>query len=178
MGPLGQWERRRRPFGRRTAFAAARDRFYVGDNAAYEIQVYSLSGRLIQVIRKAGAALPLRRSDVRSFEDSVLAVADDPERRQMRTLFAKLPPPPATYPAFAPDIHVDGDLNVWVRESSRSGDRRSLWSVFAADGKLQATVQLPDGVDVLDVGADYVLGLRRDALGVEYVQLFRLRKAL
>ena len=47
VGPVGQWERRRRPFGSETAFAAAGDRFYVGDNATYEIRVYSISGQLI-----------------------------------------------------------------------------------------------------------------------------------
>jgi hypothetical protein len=174
VGPVGQWERRRRPFGSETAFAAAGDRFYVGDNATYEIRVYSVAGRLIQVIRKAAAPVTLEQADLQAFEYSVLAAGDSRQRRQMRVLFEKLPPPPRTYPAYAPDIHVDGDLNVWIRESSRPAHQRSEWSVFSAGGEFLGTVVMPPGVDVLDIGADYVLGLQRDELGVEYVRKFRL----
>ena len=67
-------------------------------------------------------------------------------------------------------------MNVWVRESTRPGDQRSLWSVFSAGGELLGTVDMPPGVDILDIGADYVLGLQRDALDVEYVQQFQLRR--
>lgn len=176
VGPVGQWERRGRPFGSETAFAAAADRFYVGDNATYEIRVYSVAGRLIQLIRKAAAPLAVEQADVQAFEDSVLATGDARQQRQMRVLFEKLPPPPPTYPAYAPDIHVDEDLNVWVRETSRPGHPSSEWSVFSATGEFLGTVVMPPDIDVLDIGADYVLGLQRDELGVEYVRRFRLGK--
>ena len=175
-GPRGDLERRKRPFGCETAFAAAGDQFYVADNESYEIRVYSITGRLNQVIRKQVVSLALEQSHIRAFEDSTLAAASATGRRQMRVLFENLPPPPRTYPAFAPDIHVDGDLNVWVRESTRPGDGRFLWSVFSAGGELLGTVDMPPGVEVLDIGADYVLGLRRDELDVEYVQQFQLRR--
>ncbi|NIO33140.1 MAG: hypothetical protein GTN75_15290 [Gemmatimonadetes bacterium] len=176
VGPVGQWERRRRPFGSETAFAAAGDRFYVGDNATYEIRAYSATGRLIQVMRRAAIPITLEQADIQAFEDSALAVGDARRRRQMRVLFDNLPAPPRTYPAYAPDIQVDGDLNVWVRKSSRAGDQLSEWSVFSAAGELLGTVVMPPGIDVLDIGADYVLGLQRDELGVEYVRKFRLRR--
>jgi hypothetical protein len=178
VGPVGQWERRRRPFGSATAFTAAGDRFYVGDNATYEIRVYSLAGRLIQVIRRAAAPVTIEQADIQAFEDSILATGDARWRRQNRILFDKLPPPPPTYPAYAPDIHVDNDLNVWVREYSRPRYHSSDWSVFSATGEFLGTVAMPPGIDVLDIGADYVLGLQRDELDVEYVRKFRLRRNL
>lgn len=176
VGPVGQWERRRRPFGSETAFAAAADRFYVGDNATYEIRAYSVAGRLIQVIRRAAVPITIEQADIRAFEDSALAVGDARRRRQMRVLFDNLPPPPRTYPAYAPEIHVDDDLNLWVRESSRVGLQSSGWSVFSAAGEFLGTVLMPPGIDVLDIGVDYVLGLQRDEMGVEYVRKFRLRR--
>lgn len=175
-GPRGGLERRRRPFGRGTAFAAAGDRFYVADNVSYEIRVYSIAGQLTQVIRRQAAQLPLEDSDIQALEDSVLASVDSDSRPQMRVLFANLPPPPTTYPAFEPDIHVDAGLNLWVRESNRVGDHRSRWSVFTAEGEFLGTLGMPPGIELLDIGADYVLGLRRDELDVEYVQLFQLRR--
>jgi len=176
VGPVGQWERRRRPFGSETAFAAAGDRFYVADNATYEIRVYSVAGRLIQVIRRATAPMTIEQADIRAFVDSALAVGDARRQRQMRVLFDNLPPPPRTYPAYAPDIHIDDDLNLWVRESSRPGQQSSEWSVFSDGGEFLGAVLMPPGIDVLDIGADYVLGLERDELGVEYVRKFRLRR--
>jgi len=176
VGPLGGWERRGRPFGSKTVFAAAGDRFYVGDNATYEIRVYAASGRLIQLIRKVTRPVPLAEADIRAFEDSVLAASDSRARPQMRRLFAALPAPPSAYPAYAPDIHVDGDLNLWVRETSRTGQRRSEWSVFSSTGMFLGMVNLPRGADILDIGADYILCLERDDLDVEYVRKYRLRR--
>lgn len=34
----------------------------------------------------------------------------------MRVLFATMPPSPETHPAFQPQIHVDGHLNLWAVE--------------------------------------------------------------
>lgn len=175
-GPRGGLERRQRPFGRGTAFAATFDRFYVADNESYEIRAYSITGKLTQVIRKQAFPIPLEASDIQVYEDSVLATVNAASRPQMRVLFAKMPPPPQTYPAFEPDIHIDGDLNLWVKESNRLGDHRSRWSVFSAGGELLGVIEMPPGVEVLDIGIDYVLGLQRDELQVEYVQLFQLRR--
>jgi hypothetical protein len=79
-------------------------------------------------------------------------------------------------PAYAPEIHVDSDLNLWVREYTRPGDREWSYSVFSADGVLLGTLRMPTALTILDIGADYVLGLRRDEFDVEYVQLHELRK--
>jgi hypothetical protein len=169
-------ERRRRPFGRETVFAAAGDRFYVADNETYEIRAYTLAGRLMQVIRKSGTPLPVEDSDIRVYEDSALAGADAFTQAQLRLLFDSQPPAPQTYPAYAPDILVDSDMNLWVRESSRLGDERSKWSVFTDEGELLGEVDMPPGLRVLDIGTDYVLGLQRDELDVEYIQKYPLRR--
>jgi len=94
----------------------------------------------------------------------------------MRTVFATMPPPPAAYPAFAPSIRVDSDLNLWVKESGQPGDLRSPWSVSSPAGEFLGLVGMPPAIEVLEIGADYVLGLHRDELGVEYVQYFRLHR--
>jgi len=175
-GPNRGLERRGRPFGRKTVFAAAADRFYVADNETYEVQVYSITGELTHLIRKQTASIPLDASDIQAYEDSVLAVVSSADRPQMRRIFANLPPSPETYPAYAPEIHVDGDMNLWVRESTRRGDRRALWSVFSSHGHLLGTLEMPP-VKVLDIGFDYVIGLWRDDYDVEYVKLFRLNRS-
>jgi hypothetical protein len=37
-------------------------------------------------------------------------------------------------------------------------------------------VTVPAGLDVYDVGRDYVLGLRKDDLGVEHVEMYALSR--
>jgi hypothetical protein len=46
--------------------------------------------------------------------------------------------------------------------------------VFDAEGVWQGAVKLPASIRVLDIGANYVLGVHADELGVESVQLFSL----
>ncbi len=92
----------------------------------------------------------------------------------LRTLFDNLPPPPEAYPAYAPEIHLDDAGNLWIREVTRPGISASEWSVFSTDGAFLGTLAMPPLLDVLEIGGDYVLGVERDALGVEYVKKYRL----
>lgn len=175
-GPGGRLERRRRPFGRETVFAVAADRFYEGDNESYELRAYSMAGQLLQIIRKHGANRAVTASDVAALEDSILDGSTGADRQQRLSFLERLPPHPETYPAYAAEIYVDADAHLWVRESAPPESEYSAWSVFSPDGRLLGTVDLPVRGRLLDVGADYLLLLRRDALDVEYVEMYRLRK--
>jgi hypothetical protein len=162
-----------RRFGTSTAYAAAADRFYVADNASYEIQVYSITGRLTHLFRKRHARLVAADADLSALEDSVFANEQD---LVIRRSWQNRPAPPETMPAYAAEIHVDYDLNLWVRECTRPGDPQWSYSVFDSSGVFLGEVAVPNRVGLLDIGRDCVLGLRRDELGVEYVQLFDLRR--
>jgi hypothetical protein len=176
-GPGGRLERRRRPFGRETVFAVAGDRFYEGDNESYELRAYSMAGQLLQIIRKHGAHRVVTASDVDALEDSILDGSSGADRQQRLVILDRLPPHPETYPAYAAELYVDVDLNLWVRESAPPESDYSAWSVFSPEGRLIGTVDMPVRGRLLDVGADYLLLLRRDVLDVEYVELYRLRRA-
>ena len=167
-------ERRARPFGRRTVFAAAADLFFVADNDRYEIRVYASDGQLRMIIRRESDPIRLTGADYGAFRDSVLEAVDTFARAQMRVLFETMPPWHETLPAYAPHIRVDHELNLWVQESTRPGDPISRWSVYAPDGRLRGMLDLPPGLELLDIGEDYILGLRRDALDVEYVVQYEL----
>lgn len=49
-----------------------------------------------------------------------------------------------------------------------------LHDVFGPDGIYLGTVKLPHDLDNLEIGPDYVLGVTRNDLGVEFVRLFNL----
>ncbi len=71
---------------------------------------------------------------------------------------------------------TDGDGRLWVGESSfpsfQGPPRR--WTVFAADGVLLGDVAPPEGVRMVDARGDTVLGIWRDELDIEYVQVHHI----
>jgi hypothetical protein len=170
-------ERWPRILGRATAYAAAGHHFYVADNNTYEIKVYSTDpAQLALLIRKEHRHLGVSDADVRLVRDSLLAARSGPARRMTRSSFENRPPPPATMPAYAADIRVDADLNLWVHEYARPGDSRVTWSVFSEAGVFLGMVDSPTGLKILDIGSDYVLGVQHDEDDVEYVRLYDLIK--
>ena len=82
---------------------------------------------------------------------------------------------PKTMPAFTTFV-VDPERNLWVREYRRPGGDGERWTVFDSEGLMLGTLSAPLRFRFTDVGADYVLGIRTDDLGVEHVQLYRLEK--
>ena len=54
------------------------------------------------------------------------------------------------------------------------GEGDAVWTVFDAEGRIQGLVETPPGLEVFEIGEEYVLGVVEDDLGVEYVQLWAL----
>jgi hypothetical protein len=50
------------------------------------------------------------------------------------------------------------------------------WTVFDADGHHLGEVLMPEGLDVHQIGDDFVLGRWIDSLEVEHVRMHELRK--
>lgn len=50
------------------------------------------------------------------------------------------------------------------------------WAVYGPDGLLVTRVATPPDGSVTHIGADFVLGVWRDDLGVERVRMYRLIK--
>jgi hypothetical protein len=48
--------------------------------------------------------------------------------------------------------------------------------VFSPEGEWLGEVTMPRAVTPLEIGADYVLGLRFDEMDVEHVQILGIRK--
>lgn len=82
-------------------------------------------------------------------------------------------PFPDRMPAFR-DLLLDGEGRLWAEEYSQSGDESlgPIWRVYSNEGRFLGRVTLPVRLEPLDIGRDYLLGVWRDDLDVEYVQLF------
>jgi len=67
-------------------------------------------------------------------------------------------------------LTVTDEGRIWVKEFRRPHDQGpDRWKVFERDGRFVCHVTVPTGLTLLDAGADFVLGLVRDELDVEYV---------
>lgn len=164
------------PFARRTYHAIASERVYVGDNESYEIDAYTPAGELVNIIRRRVPPRPATQEDreravarYRGYMEQMPA-----ERRPEMERWLAAVPYEETLQAFS-GIWADRLGNLWARESASFNDAAD-WAVFTRDGSLTAGISLPARFVPLDAGRDYVLGVWRDELEVEYVRMYELRR--
>lgn len=69
---------------------------------------------------------------------------------------------------------VDEAGNAWLRGYEVTPSDPDLWTVISADGEWLGTVEFPPGLQPYEIGEDYVIGLWRDELDIQYVHLHEL----
>ena len=81
------------------------------------------------------------------------------------------------FPAFA-SIMSDRTGHLWVEEYEVVGEEvdGALWTVFDPDGHVLGFVETPDGIEIFEIGEDYILARIVDEMGVESVQLWPLER--
>lgn len=157
------------PFGRNTVGAAWGDLVAIGDQAAYEIKIYATDGSLVRLVRRDGDPEKPTRAEQDDYWER--RYADRPADQRANSLReAKAMDLVDAYPAFS-RILADGVGDLWIQERWST-----VWTVFDADGRVRGLVEVPSGLRVFEIGEDYLLGMARDDLGVEYVQLWSLSR--
>ncbi|MYH52310.1 MAG: hypothetical protein F4139_05090 [Gemmatimonadetes bacterium] len=72
---------------------------------------------------------------------------------------------------------VDHPGMVWVGSYQHDRSATRLYHVYDTEGRFLARVTMPAGVEALEIGADYVLGITRDELEVERIVLHTLTRS-
>jgi hypothetical protein len=76
-----------------------------------------------------------------------------------------------------PALMTDAEGNLWAQRFSPPGDTSNRWGKFDPDGRFLGHVALPSGLDVHEIGNDYILGLAVDyEIGIQQVRMYRLRR--
>lgn len=165
-----------RAFGRQATYTIAGSTLWVGDSDRYEIVAHE-DGRPVRIVRRAWTARPVTAADRDEYVRRLTEEAEEEWREFMERMMSDMPFP-ASMPAFSA-VDVDGAGNLWVREYAPIYDDESAgeWSVFDADGRLVAVAHTPPGLQVTDIGEDWVLGIRRDEFDVQHVRLHSLAKS-
>ncbi|MCY4647920.1 MAG: hypothetical protein OXE73_13715 [Gammaproteobacteria bacterium] len=163
------------PFGRSTIATIWGGFAVVAPTDRYELRAYRSDGTLVRIIRREHEP----RSPTQAELDTVLAeaYADLPDARRTR-LLAETEDMPLVefFPAFEA-LHSDPLGYLWVQEYRLPGAPQVVWTVFEPEGRVQGFAETPRGLDVFEIGEDYVLGKTIDEFDVERVQLWRLDRA-
>jgi hypothetical protein len=161
------------PFGRRGIVAVGGDRWIYGSSDAWEIEVYSMQGDLLRLIRLATPNRAITDEIAEAYRTRLLEGSSRiPE--SLRRWRANMPLP-ETMPAYMSFL-VDDLGNLWVREYTQSTEPQS-WVVFDTVGRFLGHVDLPtESGWPTHIGADFVLGTWNDEMDVEHVKLYELIK--
>ncbi len=156
------------------------DLVFVAFTNRYEIKAFGADGRLARIVRRDHAPRATTQADVDYYVESQLSYYPDFTPDQVATYRQVFESTPLakTFPAFS-EAMGDAAGYLWVREYDFPGEPRPapLWTVFDPGGRVLGFVETPNGLAILEIGEDYILGRTEDDLGVESIQLWPLERA-
>ena len=163
------------PFARSTRTAVWGNLVVITPNVRYELRAYDADGAPAMIVRRDHDLRSPTAADVDEHLARLYADASEQERTSALADLRDMPRV-ATFPAFG-RIQTDRMDHLWVEEYPLPGNNdgpTALWTVFDPGGRMRGQVETPTGLEIFEIGADYILGSMTDELGIESVQLWSL----
>ena len=162
-------------FGGRPVWAPWGDLVVITTTSRYELKAFTRDGVPARIVRRGHEPRAPSEAEIEAEIQTKGLIAlpgSEPTRRPYRSSVAE------HYPAFS-SVMSDAVDHLWVREYESPGEERprSLWTVFDAEGRVQGFVEMPAGLEIHEIGEDYILGKLRDELDIEYVQVWPLERS-
>ena len=165
----------RLPFARSYVLGAAGSESIIGGTDRWELRYWSSDGRLSRIVR---IAEPPRLNGPDHMEAHLAERLDgvpEEQRGAIRSLMERAAGPD-TLPAFE-TAGTDALGNTWIKPFRSPADSGpDQWIVLDGRGVALGRVEVPEDVELYEIGEDYALGLWTDALGVEHVRLWGLTR--
>jgi hypothetical protein len=142
--------------GREPRVALSSSRAYVALADSMHILVFDLAGKALPPLRASYRPIASTPADWNEELERWIALVGERMRPQAVNMFRDMPRPrflPATR-----DLIVDAQQQLWVQHFPRAAEPLVNWTVFAPNGQVRATAQLPTRLEVYEIGTDYVLG--------------------
>ena len=137
-----------------------------------EVRLLDNEFRLRRIIRWHDSDRDVAAAHVNAWrEDYVERRGGEEGRNPVTDLMVSEDRPVADHFPALSRIAVGRDGRVWVRRYPKPQESPG-WLVFEADGGFLCHFEPVPGLNVWEFGADYLLGTREDALGVESVVIF------
>ena len=160
------------PFGRATVFALSEDLLYVGSGERFEIEVRSLDGALLRILRGPELELAITDEVRLDYQNALLEQTPERFRSMAREQLGELPWPDEG-PAYTA-MRIDSSGLVWLRQRTPPGYAPERWSIMDPEEGYLGDLALPNRASLLDAGDDYLLVLTRDEFDVLKVVLLSL----
>lgn len=163
-----------RPFGKQTSAVMSSNAIFVGTGDGFDILKFALNGTLLGSVHTIKRAqVPIRSEDIHRFIEIQVARRPGQRGREARAGFGALEYP-KVFPPYAALV-IDVLNNLWVESFPVPGRERE-WTVYSDSGVPVAQLRVDAAYQILEAGRDYVLGIWRDELEVEYVRVYKLQK--
>jgi hypothetical protein len=167
------------------------DGIVAGDPATYALRLHGPDGALRTIVRREWTPVAVTEQDVETAQARFIDMLGEDDGRVPPSMLQQQADIAATWliaehmPAFRA-IAVDVADNIWLRNYVPNevtiGDWRpspagpTRWTVFSRDGILLGEVELPARFAPQVFGEDYVAGVYRDDVHVEYVHVYGIEK--
>lgn len=162
------------PGGRGTQFALHGGNAFIGDGKQFEVEVWTLAGDQIGLIRGPSVPLEVTDSLIQAFIEVELADVEERRHPAIRAAIEALEWP-ESIPAFT-ELRVDNTGVVWLKRFTVEPDEPETWSLLHSELAYLGDVQLPPRRSLLEIGDEYLLLLSRDELDVERVERVSLNR--
>lgn len=161
--------------GRASLVTASGDVLYVCDNQEGLVTAYSTTGARPSSFRLDLKRLRVSPSDwTRALADRLAAHPYPRSRLRIDAVLRQLTQPQNFPLVWA--IRGDPAGYLWVRTFDNYGTSTSTWIVVASTGALIARIATPRGLDIREIGLDYVLGMVLDEDGVQRLVTYDLTR--
>jgi hypothetical protein len=160
------------PMGRSAVHALTGRWIVIGDQASHELRFFSATGGLMRILRWDGGSLHVSPELESSWRSARLASVAPELRTQLNRVLTEQGIPEQR-PAYGQILPAPNG-GLWVANYSIDMEEPGAWSVFASDGSWSGSISMPPRFRPLVIGEDWVLGVSRDELDVETVELRHL----
>ena len=185
------------PFGKGPRFSVSGDQLALVDTESFEVRSIALKdGSTTRIVRRDEPAREVKDEHVEAWIETSMSVTTGSEgmpessREGIRSRMREYPMA-STLPVLH-SIHLDKVGNLWVEPFSPLGSEIPPFQVYSPDGTWLGSVTVPPGLALqmipgprigrgprpgFEIRDDYILGVWRDELDVEYVRLYHLEKS-
>ncbi|MBA3852782.1 MAG: hypothetical protein C0503_00115 [Gemmatimonas sp.] len=164
------------PLASEPLFAVDGDRLIIVGGNAPAMQIHALDGT--EIGAEAWDRPRVRSADIWDEYKRQVAVSMTGQADSAR--YANFNAQPLPLSEFAPlyiGVKLDPSGRIWLERFRMPLDSTRQWDVLDRDGKLLGAAETPKGITVLRFAKDVMIGRSRDSLGVQRVQLYRVRSA-
>jgi len=162
------------PFARTASHALWGDDLVVGDQVDRVLEVLGPRGVAVRDVRWSGPPLDVTEEDVDRWGEGQVAAAPAVDRASVRARLA-VTPFPDRRPAYG-RLLPDAGGCLWVAAYAEPGQAARRWDVLDGRGRRLGSLTLPPRFRLHQIGRNWLLGVARDDLDVERVEVRPLRR--